>query len=56
MNSENYRIARPYRFALYLKDNLNLERFDKYIDFSNLSIYYLLKKLNEDPKRTVNPK
>ena len=39
MNSENSKISDPHRLLLNLADKINLKRSDKYVAFSNLSIY-----------------
>ena len=41
MNSGNSKTFHPHR--LYLSDKINLERSDKYVVLSNLSIYYTCK-------------
>ena len=45
MNSENRKTSDPHRLLLNLSDKINLKRSDKYIDLSNLSIYYTWKKI-----------
>ena len=40
MNSKNSKISEPYRLLLNLEDKINLKRSDKYIDLSNLSMFY----------------
>ena len=40
MNSENSKIFDHHRLLLNLADKINLKKNDKYIAFSNLSIYY----------------
>ena len=45
MNSENSKTSDPQRLVLNLTDKKDLKRKDKYIILSNLSIYYMLKKL-----------
>ena len=41
MNSENSKTSDPHRPLL---NKINLKRSDKYVDLSNLSIYYTWKK------------
>ena len=45
MNSGNRKTSDPHRLLLNLSDKINLKRSDKYIDLSNLSIYYTWKKI-----------
>ena len=40
MNSKNSKTFDLHRLLLNLTDKINLERSDKYVDLSNLSIYY----------------
>ena len=40
MNSENSKTSDPHRQLPNLSDKINLERSDKYVSLSNLSIYY----------------
>ena len=40
MNSVNSNPSDPHRLLLNLPDKINLKRSDKYVTFSNLSIYY----------------
>ena len=40
MNSENSKTFDHHRLLLNLADKINLKKNDKYIAFSNLSIYY----------------
>ena len=40
MNSENSKTFDHHRLLLNLVDKINLKKNDKYIAFSNLSIYY----------------
>ena len=42
MNSVNSNPSDPHRLLLNLPDKINLKRSDKYVTFSNLSIYYTL--------------
>ena len=40
MNSKNSKTSRPNRLLLNLRDKTNLERSDKYVALSNLSMNY----------------
>ena len=40
MNSKNSRTSYPHRLLLNLTDKINLNRSDKYVPLSNVSIYY----------------
>ena len=40
MNSGNSKIPDPHRLLLNISDKINLDRKDKYVALSNLSIYY----------------
>ena len=42
MNSENSKTSDPHRLLLNIRDKVDLKREDKYITWSNLSIYYLV--------------
>ena len=50
MNSENSKTSDPHRLLLNLSDNINLKRSDKYVAFSNLSIYYTWKNIKKSQK------
>ena len=43
LNSENSKISDPHRILRSLSDKINLERSDKYVALSNLSIYDIWK-------------
>ena len=43
MNSRNNKTSDPHRLLLNLSDKKNLKRSEKYVDLSNLSIYYTWK-------------
>ena len=45
MNSENSKTSEPYRLLLNLPDKSNLNRSDKYVALSNLSMYYTWKNM-----------
>ena len=55
MNSENSKTSDPHRLLLNLTDKIYLRRKDKYIDLSNLSIYYACKNIKSHI-RTINLK
>ena len=40
MNSENSKTPDPQELLLNLSDKINLQRSDKYVVSSNLSVYY----------------
>ena len=40
MNAENSKTSDPHIPLLNLSDKINLDRSDKYVALSNLSIYY----------------
>ena len=40
MNAENSKTSDHHRSLLNLSDKINLDRSDKYVALSNLSIYY----------------
>ena len=40
MNSKNSEASDPHRQILNLTGNINLKKIDRYVAFSNLSIYY----------------
>ena len=44
MNSENSKTSDPHGLLLNLSDKIKLKRKDKYVAFSNLSIYYKMEK------------
>ena len=50
MNSENSKTSDPRRLLLNLSDKINLKRKDKYVDLSNLSIYYTWKNIKKSCK------
>ena len=45
MNFKNSKMSDPHRLILSLKDKIELQRKDKCIALSNLSIYYTWKKI-----------
>ena len=52
MNSENTKTSEPYKLLLTLKGKINLNRSDKYVALSNLSMY----KITKSHTRTINLK
>ena len=56
MNSENGKTSRPHRLLLNLTDKINLNRSDKYVDLSNLSIYYTWKNIKSRTKKKKKKK
>ena len=50
MNSVNSNPSDPHRLLLNLPDKINLKRSDKYVTFSNLSIYNALKNIKKSCK------
>ena len=57
MSSKNSGTSHPDRLLLNLSDNINLTRSDKYVAFSNLSIYYTwkdIKKLYKNNKFKIS--
>ena len=50
MNSKNSKTSNPHRRLLKLSDKINLERSDKYVALSNLSIYYTWKDIKKSYK------
>ena len=57
MSSKNSGTSHPDRLLLNLSDKINLTRSDKYVAFSNLSIYYTwkdIKKLYKNNKFKIS--
>ena len=50
MNSRNSDTSDPHRLILNFTDKINWERSDKYVAFSNLSIYYTWKNIKKSHK------
>ena len=50
MNSENRKTSDLHRQLPNLSDKINLERSDKYVGLSNLSIYYTWKNIKKSCK------
>ena len=51
MNSENSKTSDSRRILLNLLDAINLERSDKYVASSNLSMYYTCKNIKRVTKK-----
>ena len=47
MNSENSKASDPHGLLLNLSNKIDLRRKDKYVVLSNLSIYYIRKKVKK---------
>ena len=47
LNSRNSKTSDPHRLLLNLTDKIDLKRKNKYIAFSNLSIYYAWKNIKK---------
>ena len=45
MNSKNSKTSDPDRVLLNISDKINLKGSEKYVALSNLSIYYIWKKI-----------
>ena len=56
MNSKKSKTSDPHRLLLNLTNKINLRRKDKYIDLSNLNIYYTWKNIKKSHIRTINSK
>ena len=54
MISKNSKKFDPHRLFLSLSDKTNLKRSDKYLAFSNLSIYYRSKISASSGAKTLN--
>ena len=50
MNSKNSKTSDPQRLLLNLSDKIDLERSDKYVALSNLSVYYTWKYIKKSYK------
>ena len=50
MNFENSKTSDLHRLLLNLSGKINLKRSDKYVAFSNLSIYYTWKNIKKSYK------
>ena len=47
MNSENSKTSDPHRLFLKNSDKIDLQRNDKYVALSNLSIYYTWQNIKK---------
>ena len=47
VNSENNKTPEPYTLLVNHLDKINLKRSDKYVDLSNLSLYYTCKSIKK---------
>ena len=52
MNSKKSKTLKPHVLVLNLTDRLDLGRSDKYVSFSNLSIYYTWKNIKKSYNNT----
>ena len=52
-NSKNGKTYDPHRLLRYITENINLKKCDKYVALSNLSMYYIRKKIKSNI-RTIN--
>ena len=50
MNTENRKTSDLHRQLPNLSDKINLERSDKYVGLSNISIYYTWKNIKKSCK------
>ena len=46
-NSDTSKTFEPHRLLLNLLDKINLQRSDKYVTLSNLSLYYTWKNIEK---------
>ena len=53
MNSEKSKTSDPRRLLLIFTKKIDLRRKDKYIDLSNLSIYYAWKNIKSQNSNPV---
>ena len=56
MNSGNSKTSGHHRLLLILSDKVNLQRRDKYVVWSNLSIYYTWKEYKKFIQKKINLK
>ena len=47
VNSENNKTPEPYTLLVNHLNKINLKRSDKYVDLSNLSLYYTCKSIKK---------
>ena len=50
MNSKISKTSDPHRLLINLTDKIKLNRSDKYVAFSNLTIYYTWKNIKKSYK------
>ena len=53
MDSGNSKTFNSYRVLLYLTDKINLKKSDKYIDLSNLSMYFTWRNIKKSNKNSA---
>ena len=51
---KNSKTPDPHRLLLNFSDKINLKTSDKYIDLSNLSIYYTWKNIKKSYNKWIN--
>ena len=56
MSSENSKTSDLHRLILNLSDKTDLERSDKYVALSILSMYYTWKNIKKNHTKTINLK
>ena len=56
MSSKNSETFEPHRLLLNLADKTTLQRSDKCVSLSNLSMYYTWKNIKKWYKKTINSK
>ena len=56
MNSDNSKTSNPQRPLLYLMGKINLERTDRCVALSSLSIYYIWKNIKKSHTKIMNLK
>ena len=56
MNSKNSQTSNLHRLLLKLRDKIRLNRSDKYVALSNLSIYYTWKNIKKRHAKITNLK
>ena len=56
MNSDNSKTSNPQRPLLYLMGKINLERADRCVALSSLSIYYIWKNIKKSHAKIMNLK
>ena len=52
MNSKNSGTSDPHRLLLNIKDKIILNKSDKYVTLSNLSIFYTWENMKKAMKRS----